>query len=49
MPDEDESAAEAAEPQEKREAKEQGRARGGEATPPEPGGGKPAGGEHDER
>jgi hypothetical protein len=36
------------EPQETREAKEKGTARGGESTPPEPGGGKPQEGTTDE-
>jgi 3-mercaptopyruvate sulfurtransferase SseA len=40
-PNEDQSAAEAAEPQETAEAKQEGKDRGGEQTPPEPGGGKP--------
>ena len=40
-PNEEQSAAEAAEPQETAEAKQEGKDRGGEKTPPEPGGGKP--------
>jgi hypothetical protein len=40
----EQSAAEAGEPQETKEAKQEGKERGGQSTPPEPGGGKPQGG-----
>ncbi len=45
MPDdnEDQSAAEEAEPQETADAKQEGKDRGGASTPPEPGGGRPQG------
>ena len=44
MPDDDD----AMEPQETAEAKQEGKERGGETTPPEPGGGKPQEGTTDE-